>query len=37
MTTDLPPKKTVALAKNATGWLKPLIVRASAVIEAKPL
>jgi hypothetical protein len=23
MTTDLPPEKTVALAENATGWLKP--------------
>lgn len=37
MTADLPPEKTVALAENATGWLKPLIARASAVIKAKPL
>ena len=26
----------MALAENATGWLKPLIARASAVIKAKP-
>jgi hypothetical protein len=33
MATDLRPETTVALTENATGWLKPLIARAGAVIN----
>jgi hypothetical protein len=35
MANDLRPQTIVALAENATGWLKPLIARAGAVINGE--
>jgi hypothetical protein len=35
MATDLRPETVAALAENATGWLKPLIARAGAVINGQ--
>ncbi len=35
MATDLRTEATVALAENATDWLKPLIARVGAVINGE--
>jgi len=35
MATNLRLETTVALTENATGWLKPLIARAGAVINGE--
>ncbi len=35
MSAELPPERTAALAENAANWLRPLVVRAGAVINGE--